>query len=237
VSAPTREELAGLAAALEGKPPEEILGAAAARFPGKIALACSFGAEDCLLVEVVGRARLPIEIFTLDTGFLFAETYALWSELERRYGVVVHGLAPAGVGQPPAGVKPWEVDPDACCEARKVVPLREKLATLDAWVTGIRRDQTPERANARVVEWDGRFGLVKVNPIAGWTSDQVAAQLTRLDVPVNPLHAQGYLSIGCAPCTTPVKPGEDPRAGRWRGKDKKECGLHLPGTAGAAKLS
>jgi len=229
------EELRALAAALEGKPPAEILAAAAARHPGRIALACSFGAEDCLLVDVVARERLPVEIFTLDTGYLFPETYALWRELERGYGVTI---SPAPGGAPradPAGTPPWEVDPDACCDARKVVPLRARLGMLGAWVTGIRRDQTPERAQARVIEWDGRFGLEKVNPLAAWTEDEVWAYLRREKVPVNPLHARGYPSIGCMPCTSAVQPGEDPRAGRWRGTAKKECGLHLSGAPGGQR--
>ena len=220
-----REEIPALAEALEGRSPEEILGAVAPRFGGAIALANSFGPEDCVLVDVIARAKLPVGIFTLDTGFLFAETYALWARLEERYGIrvrAIKGDVPAVAPVPP----PWEVDPDACCEARKVRPLREELGRLGAWVTGIRRDQTPDRANAKVVEWDGRFGLVKVNPLAAWTSEDVWAHVRRHGVPTNPLHAQGYHSIGCAPCTSPVQPGEDPRAGRWRGREKTECGLH-----------
>jgi phosphoadenylyl-sulfate reductase (thioredoxin) len=220
------QDLAELAGGLEGRPPEEILGALAPRFPGRIALACSFGAEDNVLVDVVARHGLPVELFTLDTGFLFPETQVLWTALEARYGVKIVP-APAALPtldrtRPP----PWEQDPDACCHARKVVPLRAKLATLGAWVTGIRRDQTPDRANARVVEWDARFGLVKVNPLAAWRAEDVAAYVRRFEVPVNPLHARGYASIGCAPCTSPVQAGEDPRAGRWRGREKTECGLH-----------
>ena len=219
-------ELAALAASLEGRRPEEILAAAAARHPGRIALACSFGAEDCLLVELVGRERLAVELFTIDTGVLFPETYDLWRRLEARTGLTiraVRGVLPPPDTQPP----PWEVDADACCDLRKVQPLRATLASLGAWVTGIRRDQTPERANARVVEWDTRFGLEKVNPLAAWTSDQVWAFLKSEGVPFNPLHERGYHSIGCAPCTSPIGPGEDPRAGRWRGSQKKECGLHF----------
>jgi phosphoadenylyl-sulfate reductase (thioredoxin) len=221
-----RDEIPRLADGLEGRSPAEILTALAPRFPGKIALASSFGPEDNLLFDVIARAGLPVEVFTLDTGFLFSETYALWARLEERYGVRVRvakaELPPLDRSRPP----PWETDPDACCAARKVAPLRATLSTLDAWVTGIRRDQTPDRATAKVVEWDGRFGLVKVNPLAAWTRDDVWAYLRRFDVPTNPLHAQGYLSIGCAPCTTPVSPGEDPRSGRWRGREKTECGLH-----------
>lgn len=221
-------DVAALAAALEGASPADVLAEAAARHPGRLALACSFGAEDCLLVHLVARSGLPIEIFTLDTGFLFPETYALWRELEARYRIVIRaersGLAAPAEGAPP----PWETDADACCHARKVVPLRAALARYGGWITGIRRDQTPERAGARVIEWDGRFGLEKVNPLAAWTTAQVEAALAAGGVPTNPLHARGYLSIGCAPCTSPVRPGEDPRAGRWRGSEKKECGLHWP---------
>ncbi len=208
----------------------------APRFPGRIALACSFGLEDCVLVDVVARHRLAVEVFTLDTGFLFPETQVLWSTLEARYGVRITAapadLAPLDRTQAP----PWERDPDACCAARKVVPLRAKLATLGAWVTGIRRDQTPDRATAKVVEWDERFGLVKVNPIAGWTAADVAAHVRRHEVPTNPLHERGYPSIGCAPCTSPVRPGEDPRAGRWRGREKTECGLHADRASGGGGI-
>jgi phosphoadenosine phosphosulfate reductase len=225
VTAPPLAELAALSGALEGKRPGEILAAAAARFR-PIALACSFGPEDLVLVDVIARERIPVDVFTLDTTFLFAETYALWTKIEERYGVAVRAVRGEGprveTGRPP----PWERDPDACCHARKVVPLRETLAGLAAWVTGIRRDQTAERATAGVVEWDARFGLVKVNPLAAWTSEDVWAHVRAHGVPTSPLHEQGYASIGCAPCTTPVKLGEDPRAGRWRGQDKKECGLH-----------
>jgi phosphoadenosine phosphosulfate reductase len=223
---PGPDDLGSLAASLEGRPPAEIMAAVAARHPGRLALACSFGAEDCLLVDVIARAELRVDVFTLDTGYLFPETYALWQELETRYRITIRAERSALPAPDPAAPPPWETDPDACCDARKVVPLRTALSRHGGWVTGIRRDQTPERANARVVEWDARFGLEKVNPLAAWTSEQVWEQLRRGGVPVNPLHAQGYLSIGCAPCTSPVKPGEDPRAGRWRGSEKKECGLH-----------
>jgi phosphoadenosine phosphosulfate reductase len=233
-----REELVELAQRLEGKRPEEILAVAAARFPGKIRLASSFGPEDNVLTDVIARAELPIEIFTLDTGYLFPETYRLWERLEQRYGLRFQARRAVLPAADPALPPPWEVDADACCQARKVEPLRAELGGLDAWVTGIRRDQTPDRAGARTFEWDGRFGLVKVNPLVAWKSEDVWAHLRANDVPTNPLHAQGYLSIGCAPCTSPVRPGEDPRAGRWRGREKTECGLHLrPAAPAAAKIT
>ncbi len=215
-----------LAQAFEGATPAETLAGVSLRLEGRIALACSFGPEDCVLVDVVARTSVPIEIFTLDTGFLFAETYALWTRLEERYGVRIRGVKAELPSVEPGLALPWEADPDACCAARKVEPLKRALATLDAWVTGIRRDQTPDRASAKVVEWDARFGLLKVNPLAAWSSEDVWNHVRLHDVPTNPLHAHGYLSIGCAPCTSPVKPGEDPRAGRWRGREKTECGLH-----------
>jgi phosphoadenylyl-sulfate reductase (thioredoxin) len=232
-----RDELPALAEALEGKEPEEILGAIAPRFPRWIALANSFGAEDCLLVDVIARARLGIEVFTLDTGYLFPETYALWKRLEERYRITIRAVRPAAADVAGAPLHPWERDPDACCDVRKVRPLRAALADLGAWVTGIRRDQTPDRVNAKVVEWDGRFGLVKVNPLAAWKSEDVRAYVKRFGVPTNPLHERGYASIGCAPCTTPVKLGEDPRAGRWRGREKTECGLHHLRTGGRGEAA
>jgi phosphoadenylyl-sulfate reductase (thioredoxin) len=121
----------------------------------------------------------------------------------------------------------WGRDPDRCCDLRKVQPLRATLTAFDAWISAVRRDQTPDRADTPVVAWDGKFGLVKVNPLVRWTFDDVREYASTNDVPYNPLHDRGYPSIGCMPCTTPVAPGEDPRAGRWRGREKTECGLHI----------
>jgi phosphoadenosine phosphosulfate reductase len=236
----TAAELAAWAGALEERPPQEILAQAAARFAPRLGFATGFGAEGCVLVDMAARAGLAVDYFTLDTGYLFPETYTLWNQLEARYGITIRGVRPwfeqeleAAAAHPPApdAPAPWQVDPDACCEARKVRPLRAELSRLDAWITAIRRDQTPERASALPVEWDAKFGLVKVNPLVRWSAADVAAYVAAHDVPVNPLHARGYPSIGCAPCTTPVGLGEDPRAGRWRGSAKRECGLHLPSTS------
>ncbi len=122
----------------------------------------------------------------------------------------------------------WERDPDRCCELRKVLPLRAALEGAEAWISALRRDQTPERANAALVGLDEKFGLVKINPLVEWTSRDVWDYVREHDVPFNPLHEQGYPSIGCMPCTSPMRPGEDPRAGRWRGSTKTECGIHKP---------
>lgn len=210
--------------------PDEVLEEAARRFAPRIALALGFGREGCVLLDMIARASLPIRVFTLDTGLLFPETYALWRRLEERTGIPIEAVRPGQTIEQQAeaeGESLWARQPDRCCELRKVVPLGRALAGLDAWVTAIRREQTRERANAAQVEQDDRHGLVKINPLAAWTGADVAAYVARHGVPTNPLHDAGYESIGCLPCTTPVLPGEDPRAGRWRGAPKTECGLHL----------
>jgi phosphoadenylyl-sulfate reductase (thioredoxin) len=197
------------------------LTAAVERFP-RLTFATGFGVEGCVILDLIGRHRLPIDVFTLDTGVLFPETIALWRRLEERYGLTIRAVRATA----PVEDRLWERDPDACCAARKVVPLRRELAGFDAWVTAIRRDQTPERASALPLEIDAKFGLMKVNPIVDWTHVDVWRHVHDYDVPYNPLHDRGYPSIGCEPCTIPVVVGENPRAGRWRGFAKTECGLH-----------
>jgi phosphoadenylyl-sulfate reductase (thioredoxin) len=224
-----RDEIADAARRLEGRPPAELLAWAAERFAPRVAFATGFGAEGCVIVHLIARHRLAIEVFTLDTSVLFPETYALWRRLEERYDLTIRAVRPAiSLFEQAAqhGDSLWQRDPDRCCALRKLEPLRQALADLDAWVTAIRREQTPERASAPVVEWDERFGLVKLNPLLSWTHEQVWSYLTAHHVPVNALHARGYPSIGCEPCTSRVRTGEDPRAGRWRGAAKTECGLH-----------
>lgn len=222
-------DVAAAARALEGKPALDILRWASTEIP-RVTFATGFGAEGCVLIDLIGRHRLPIDIFTLDTGLLFPETYALWRELEAKYGITIRGVRPEHTVDEQAvlhGPKLWERDPDRCCELRKVTPLSRVLSGFSAWITAIRRDQTPERATAQVVEPDRKFGLIKINPLVTWTHDDVWAHLYAHDVPYNPLHERGYPSIGCAPCTSAVVPGENLRAGRWRGSVKKECGLHV----------
>jgi phosphoadenylyl-sulfate reductase (thioredoxin) len=223
-----RAEVERLADQLDASSPGEILARAARHYP-RISFATGFGVEGCLLIDVIARRRLPIDLFTLDTGLLFPETYALWSRLEEKYRVRIRRVRPEKtVEQQGAefGSRLWERDPELCCAMRKVAPLRAALAGRDAWVSSIRRDQTRDRSAARVVEWDHNFGLAKVNPLTRWDRDQVWAYVRENDVPFNPLHERGYPSIGCVPCTSPVAPGEDPRAGRWRGLERKECGIH-----------
>jgi phosphoadenosine phosphosulfate reductase len=226
----TQDDLKQAAVELEHAPAADILKWAADHFAPRLTFATSLGIEDCVVTDLIAKASLPVDFFTLDTGVLFPESYALWKRVEDRYGVVVTPVRPRRTIDEQAldeGPELWTREPDRCCELRKMEPLRARLAGYDAWITAIRRDQTPERANAPVVGWDGRFGLVKINPLVRWTFDEVRAYVREHEVPYNPLHDQNYPSIGCVPCTSPVMPGEDPRSGRWRGKEKTECGLHL----------
>ena len=222
------------AADLEGRPAAEVLRRAVERYVPRLTFATGFGPEGCVLIDLIGRYRLPIDLFTLDTGLFFDETYELWRGLEKRYNLSIRRVAPELTIDEQArahGDRLWERTPEWCCAIRKVAPLDGELARADAWITAIRRDQTPQRAAARVVEWDAKFGIAKINPLVGWTKQDVWRHIVEHDVPYNPLHDLGYPSIGCHPCTSPVRAGEDARAGRWRGRAKTECGLHGPATA------
>jgi len=230
------QELDGLHYQLKVRTAAAVLRLAAEKFAPRLTMATGFGVEGCVVLDLISRDRLPVDVFTLDTGVLFSETYELWRTLERRYGISIRAVA-SGLGLEAQaekyGDRLWERSPDLCCRLRKVEPLARALEGKDAWITGIRREQTPERASASAIELDPKFGLVKVNPLVFWSAEDVWRYVEDHDVPVNPLHQRGYSSIGCAPCTTPVAAGEDPRAGRWRGFEKKECGLHGGGARSA----
>jgi len=209
--------------------PEALLRWAIEGFTPDVALATGFGAEGCVLVAMLSAISPGTRIFYLDTDLLFPETYALRDQLESRYGVHFERRATSlSVGDQAAeyGDRLWEREPDLCCRLRKVEPLRVMLKGLRAWITAIRRDQSPARARISLVERDEKFGLIKINPLAKWSARDVWNYIAKYDVPYNTLHDQGYPSIGCVPCTTPVQIGEMPRAGRWRGTAKSECGIH-----------
>ncbi|HLY66039.1 MAG TPA: phosphoadenylyl-sulfate reductase [Chloroflexota bacterium] len=229
---PETAELAKVSQRLEAEGPEAALRWTWQEYGPDVSLACSFGgASGMVLVDMVSKLGLDLEVFYLDTGLLFAQTHALREQIEQGYGIRAVAYKPALTVDQQAqkyGSALWERDPDQCCAMRKLEPNREALAGKRAWITGIRRDQTANRGAAQVVEWDERFGLIKVNPVVGWTEDQVWDYIQQHDVPYHPLLEQGYSSIGCLPCTRAVAPGEDARAGRWSGFMKTECGLHLP---------
>ena len=209
---------------LEDATAEEVVAWGIDRFHPSIALACSFQQEESVLLDILLKTRRDARVFALDTHVLFPQTYELWEQVEARYGITVErAQGPTLAAQAAShGDQLWARDPDACCGLRKVTPLRDKLAGLDAWITGIRREQSPARAGAKKVEWDERHGLWKLNPLADWTEQDVWARIHERELPYHPLHDQGYSSIGCTHCT---KPGAG-REGRWSGDDKTECGLH-----------
>jgi phosphoadenosine phosphosulfate reductase len=209
---------------------EEILHWAFKVFGRDVAISSAFGAEGMAVIDMAFRIRPNLRVFTLDTEFLFPETYSLIDKIEERYGIriekVYSSLSPEEQERQ-YGAALWLRDPDECCNLRKIEPLRRKLRELSAWITSIRRDQTLSRASARKIEWDAKFGLIKINPIADWTSKEVWRYLHDHQVPYNPLHDRNFPSIGCTHCTRATQPGEDARAGRWSGFSKTECGLHV----------
>jgi phosphoadenosine phosphosulfate reductase len=223
------EELKRISDEFESASPEAILRWAGENFGKDLAVGTGFGAEGCVLIAMLSGISAEARIFYLDTGLLFPETYALRDRLEARYGVRFEGRSTRlSLADQAAeyGERLWERQPDLCCHLRKVEPLQEMLSGVRAWITGIRREQSPFRANIGLVEPDEKFGLIKINPLATWSSRDVWEYIVTHDVPYNPLHNQGYPSIGCVPCTTLVQIGEDLRAGRWRGTSKTECGIH-----------
>ena len=211
--------------------PEQILQWGFDSFGRDVAISSAFGASGMVVIDMAARLRgTDFRLFTLDTAFLFSETYHLMQRIEQKYGIAIERVYATQSPQEQAiehGEGLWARDPDLCCKLRKVEPLRRKLDELAAWITSIRRDQTETRSAARKIEWDAKFGLVKINPIADWSEQDVWRYIHDHGVPYNPLHDQDYPSIGCTHCTRAVKPGEDPRAGRWSGFAKTECGLHI----------
>lgn len=224
-----QEELSRENARLEKASPEEILRWAVERFAPHFTMATAFGPEGMVLIHMLAEIDPKTPIFNLDTGYQFQETLELREEVARRYGISVE------LKQPETTVAQYEqihngplyrTRPDQCCFDRKVKVLEKAVLGMRAWASAIRRDQSPDRANAPIVGWDKKFSLVKVSPLANWTKQKVWGFISDHNVPYNPLHDQGYTSIGCGPCTRAVLLGEDERAGRWSGFAKTECGLH-----------
>ena len=229
----TAEELSALAAsaavALRDADADAVARWAAATFGDRLVVACSM-AGDTVVPHLVARHAPGVDVLFLQTGYHFPETLGTRDALPLAADVtIVEALPRSSVAQQDAAHGPelWRRDPGLCCALRKVEPIERELAGYEAWVTGLRREDAPNRAATPLVEFDARHGLVKLNPIAAWTFDQLLDYAGRHGVPVNPLLADGYPSIGCAPCTRRVAPGEDPRAGRWAGLAKTECGLHV----------
>lgn len=214
---------------LEHAQPREIIEWAAENYFPRLGMATAFGPEGCVILHYLAEIQPKTYVFNLDTGYQFKETLELRDRIAKRYGIEVElRSAPTTVAEYEAqhGGPVYKTDPNKCCFDRKVKVLRESVGGLDAWMSGIRRDQSTDRAAADIVGWDKKFGLVKISPLANWTKNDVWKLITDHDIPYNPLHDQGYTSIGCWPCTRAVMFGEDERAGRWSGSGKTECGLH-----------
>lgn len=220
-----------LASELSDASAAEILHRAAERFPGRAVLTCSWQRTSSVLAHLIASQSLDVRIVEVDTGLLFPETHAVRDQLIERLGISVETLRPRRTVAEQAvdqGPELWLRDPDACCGLRKVAPLERALAGADAWVSGLRRSSGGERSNVRPFSFDEKRGVIKVAPLWRWSSEDIDAYCVEHDLPVHALHAQGYPSIGCIPCTRPVAAGEDERAGRWAGTGKTECGLHRP---------
>ena len=212
----------------------EILRLISQRHPGKVVFTSAMGQEDQVISDVIWRNHLDIRVATLDTGRLFQETYSLIEDTRAQYGQKIEIYFPAASDvenlTSSKGLFSFYDSVEnrkECCNIRKVLPLKRALSGCEVWVTGVRSEQSKNRASMTRVEWDAVHGLIKVNPLIDWTLDQVKVHLKENNVPESPLHRKGYVSIGCAPCTRAIEPGEDARAGRWWWESsKKECGLH-----------
>ena len=227
-----REELARASRGLEASQPPEIIRWAAERFGPRLTMATAFGPEGCLIIHWLAQVAPRTHVFNLETGYQFRETLELRDKIAKRYGIEVALERPATTVEEYErlhGGPLYRTDPDRCCGDRKIAVIRRVLVDFDAWMSGIRRDQSPDRATAPIVGWDHKFGVVKVSPLANWTKAQVWDAIVKEDVPYNPLHDKGYVSIGCQPCTRAISNDEDERAGRWSGSAKTECGLHSRG--------
>jgi phosphoadenosine phosphosulfate reductase len=226
------QELAQANRELEGATPAEILRWSVRRFHPRLLMATAFGAEGCCVIHMLAEIEPKVAFINLETGYQFPETLELRERIRSRYGITVEYIRPeltVAEYEKEHGGPLYGLRPDQCCYDRKILPLRlalERLAPL-AWISAIRKDQTDDRSRADVVQWDAKFKLVKVNPLLHWTKQDVWSFIVRHEVPYNPLHDRDYPSIGCWPCTRPVAPDEGDRAGRWAGKVKKECGLHV----------
>lgn len=209
--------------------PREILRWAAETYGPRLTMATAFGPEGCAILHMLSEIDPPVRVFNLDTGYQFAETLELRDRIARRYGIEVELIRPESTVEEyeaANGGPVYSTEPDRCCKDRKLVPLRRAVEGYDAWISAIRADQSAHRKQASIVGWDAKFGLAKVNPLLKWTKRDVWAFIVSNDVPYNPMHDQGYPSIGCWPCTRAVAQGDDERAGRWAGQAKTECGLH-----------
>lgn len=224
------DELSDASNRLEKATPEEIIAWAVEHYAPYLTMATAFGPEGCVILAMLAKIAPETYVFNLDTGYQFQETIDLRDQIAEKYGIEVDLLTPdLSVAEYESlhGGPLYRTNPNQCCADRKIKTLERASEVMHAWMSGIRRDQSPDRAQAKIVGWDKKFGLVKISPLANWTKKDVWKRITDESIPYNPLHDQGFPSIGCWPCTRAVSVGEtDERAGRWSGMKKTECGLH-----------
>lgn len=227
----TKEDLIVLNSKFEHASPQELLEWSFKEFGNTVVMGTGFGPSGVVLMHHLSEFNIPISVFTLDTGLLFEETYELWKKLSRALHIKVEVVSPIltlGGQKAKHGDKLWETNPDKCCHIRKVLPLRKYLSNKEGWITGLRRSQSAFRESTNKIEWDPTNKVYKINPLADWDHDEIWWYINKYDLPYNPLHDEGYPSIGCLPCTAPANNGEGERSGRWRNLEKTECGIHLP---------
>ena len=231
-----KDQTTQIAAIAEALPFDEVIKELADKFPEQVTLSSSFSYEDQVITDTIFKNNIPVKIFTLDTGRLFEETYSVWSATNERYNTKIkayypdhHLLEPFIEKHGPNSFYESVDQRKACCFVRKVEPLKRALKGNAIWITGIRAEHSPNRHDMQQVEWDEANQIIKYHPILHWTTEEVKEYINKYNVPYNILHDRGFVSIGCAPCTRAIKPGEDFRAGRWWWEDntKKECGLHV----------
>ncbi|MDQ3867699.1 MAG: phosphoadenylyl-sulfate reductase [Actinomycetota bacterium] len=224
---------------LERLSAEEVIRWAHGEFGERLCLSCSWQKQSSVLVHMIHELGLEIAVIELDTHLFFRETYETRERLVERYGLklVRPDVLTVAEQHRQEGPNLWEREPDRCCHLRKVEPLIRALEPYDAWISGIRRDQSPSRASAKKVEPSNRYAVWKIQPLADWGERDIWDYIVANDIPYNPLHDVGYRSIGCIPCTRPTRPDEEERAGRWAGSDKLECGIHLDGGAMRARAA
>jgi phosphoadenosine phosphosulfate reductase len=216
-------------AQLESASPQEVLRWAVDTYGDKLAVVTSFQPTGLVILQLLSEIAPNTQVLTLDTGLLFPETYAHMDAIEQRLNLKLRRVRPeltVAEQENVHGAALWQLNPDACCNMRKVVPLQSALNGYDAWITGLRRDQSDGRAHTPVVSWDERNQRAKISPLATWTEAMVWTFIEAYEIPYNPLHDQGYPTIGCVPCTQAVEDSSDLRGGRWVGRGKKECGIH-----------
>ncbi|NBC04098.1 MAG: phosphoadenylyl-sulfate reductase [Bacteroidetes bacterium] len=224
------DDLPGLNNRFEHQLPDDLLIWAFEQFGNELVLGTGFGPSGVVLIHKITQLNLPVKVFCLDTNLLFDDTYSLWDKIEKRFNITIESVSPILTLEGQATLheeEMWKSNPDRCCYLRKVLPLQKYLSNKKGWITGLRRSQSDMRKGIDKIEWNSSNKVFKLNPLADWSQGKIWDHIDEHSLPYNPLHDEGYPSIGCIPCTEPSK-DQDERSGRWKNMEKTECGIHLP---------